>query len=82
MRMKTLEMPPLLVEMAPFLVKMPSLYEEMASFQLLSPAVESFFTSSLSVVRGTIILKISLRPMTLMVMVSSMRPTIRRLRSS
>ena len=43
-RMKALEMPPLLVEMAPFLVKMPPLYEEMAPFQLLSPAAESFFT--------------------------------------
>ena len=44
MRVKALEMPPLLVEMAPFLVKMPPLCEEMAPFQLLSPAAESFFT--------------------------------------
>ncbi|MBO5905278.1 MAG: hypothetical protein J6Q84_02530 [Kiritimatiellae bacterium] len=43
-RMKVLEMTPLLVEMPPFLVKMPPLYEEMAPFQLLSPATERFFT--------------------------------------
>ena len=43
-RMKAPEMPPLLVEMAPFLVKMPPLYGEMASFQVLSLAAESFFT--------------------------------------
>ena len=43
-RVKVLEMPPLLVEMAPFLVKMPPLHEEMAPFQVLSSLGERLFT--------------------------------------
>ena len=43
-RMKALEMTSLLGEMASFLFEKTSLYEEMAPFQMLSPAVESFFT--------------------------------------
>ena len=43
-RMKALEMTSLLEEMASFLFEKTSLYREMTSFQMLSPAAESFFT--------------------------------------
>ena len=43
-RMKAVEMTSLLVEMASFLFEKTSLYEEMAPFQMLSPAAEIFFT--------------------------------------
>ena len=44
MRVKVLEKTSLLVEKTSFLSQMTSLYEEMAPFQILSPAAESFFT--------------------------------------
>ena len=42
--MKALEKASLLEEMASFLFEKTSLYREMTSFQMLSPAAESFFT--------------------------------------
>jgi hypothetical protein len=43
-RVKALEKTSFFVEMASFLFEKTSLYEEMTSFQMLSPAIESFFT--------------------------------------